>query len=134
MALSAANLSVCGNGTHLLQSGVFISNRFRCQVFTLTGSHLFHWQSEWTVCSYLSSAFSTFFCFCMSVFASVTRSLLLSTVWVSHEPKSLLPSLFSLSTQLLVLAYIGIWSQAFTTIQFVLLTACKMKSYACFYG
>ena len=31
VALSAANLSVCGNGTHLLQSGVFISSSFSCQ-------------------------------------------------------------------------------------------------------
>ena len=32
VALSAANLLVCGNGTHLLQSDVFISSSFSCQV------------------------------------------------------------------------------------------------------
>ena len=39
--------------TYPLQSGVFISSSFSCQVFMLTGFHLFHWQVEQSVCSYL---------------------------------------------------------------------------------
>ena len=77
-------------GTHLLQSGVFISSSFSCQAFTLTGSHLFHWQSEDSVCFYLSPP--TFYC--SSVSAGVARSLLLSAVWVRHEAGSLPPSVF----------------------------------------
>ena len=56
VTLSAANLSVCAEATHLLQSGIFISSSFSCQAFKLMGSHLFYWQSEQisSVCSYLS--------------------------------------------------------------------------------
>ena len=39
---------------------VSTSSSFSCQVFMLTGSHLFHSQSEQSVCSYISSGFSTF--------------------------------------------------------------------------
>ena len=46
--------------TYLLQSEVFISRIFSCQAFTLTGSHLFLWQVEESICSHLSSTFSTF--------------------------------------------------------------------------
>ena len=82
-------------GTHLLQSGVFISSSFSCQAFTLTGSHLFHWQSEDSVCSYLSPP--TFYC--SSVSAGITRSLLLSGSGVKQDLCRLL-----CSTQLLALA------------------------------
>ena len=89
--------------TYLLQS-VFISSSFSCQAFMLTGFHLFHWQVEQSVCSYLSPL-QTFPCFCSSVSAGFARSLLLSAIWVSREAGSLSPSVFSLSTQLLALAY-----------------------------
>ena len=45
---------------YLLQSAIFISSIFSCQAFTLTGSHHFHWQVEQSVCSCISSTFSTF--------------------------------------------------------------------------
>ena len=89
--------------TYLLQS-VFISSSFSCQAFMLTGFHLFHWQVEQSVCSYLSPL-QTFPCFCSSVSAGFARSLLLSAIWVSREAGFLSPFVFSLSTQLLALAY-----------------------------
>ena len=59
VALSGGNLSVCAEA---YLSGPFISSSFSCQVFTLTGSHLFHWQSAWAerLLLSLSSSFSTF--------------------------------------------------------------------------
>ena len=52
--LGWGNLSVCAEVQFLLQSGVFIISSFSCQAFTLKVSHLFHWQSEQSVCSCLS--------------------------------------------------------------------------------
>ena len=106
-AVNLMSLSVvlsAGN-PYPLQSGVFISSSFSCLAFTLTGSHLFHWKSEQSVCSYLFPPLSQPFLLCSSVSAGVARSLLLSAIWVSHEAGSLPTSVFSLSTQLLALAY-----------------------------
>ena len=89
-------------GNHLLQSWVFISSSFSCQAFKLTGSHLFHLNRVSAPIFLLR--FLNLSCFCSSVSAGVTRSLLLSAVWVSCEAGSPRPSVFSLSTQLLALA------------------------------
>ena len=68
-----------------------------------------HWQvlvplplAVWA--EHLLLRFLNLSCFCLSVSAGIARSLLLSAVCVSHEAGSLLPSVFTLSTQLLALA------------------------------
>ena len=61
--------------TYLLQSGAFISSSFSCQAFMLTGFHLFHWQVELSVCSYLSPLLQTFPAFaCLFLPASLVLS------------------------------------------------------------
>ena len=86
--------------THLLQSCVFISSTFSCQAFTLTGSSV--WQSEHSICSYLSPLFSQPFLLllvCLCGHCSFPPSYRQSGL-----AGSLPPSAFSLSTQLFALA------------------------------
>ena len=89
-------------GTHLLQSGtlsaVVSAAKHSCWRIPL---------AVWVGCLLLPLS-SNLSCYCSSVSTSVARSLLLSAVWVSHEAGSLPPYLFSLSIQLLALAYIDI--------------------------
>ena len=58
MALSAANLSVCGEGHSSAAIWCLYPHSFSCEAFTLMGSHLFHCQSGQSVCSYLSPLLS----------------------------------------------------------------------------
>ena len=85
-------------------------------MFTLTGSHLFHWQAKQNVCFCLST-FSTFPAFSRPVSAGVARSLPLSAIWVSHEAGSLPPSVFTLSTQLLSCALLSLPMEEMRTCQ-----------------
>ena len=112
VALSAANILICAEG----HSSVATWRLMYQQLFQLLSVHadgflclpLPHWQSEQSVCSYISLLrFLTFHlsCFCSSVSAAITRSFLLSVVWDSFEAGALPPSVFSLSTRLLALAY-----------------------------
>ena len=65
--------------TYPLQSGVFISSSFSCQVFMLTGFHLFHWQVEQSVCSYLSP---------LQIFPAFARLSLLASLVLSSYRQS----------------------------------------------
>ena len=88
---------------HLHQQQFQLSAQQQFQLSALTGSHLFHWLSEQSICSYLSPLLSQPF---LLLLVCLCRRHSFRPL-IGSEAGSLQPSVFSLSTQLLALAYIG---------------------------